>query len=567
MPTLHWIGKDAVVNHHKEVPFHLLKCDPKRSVDSPSPSGEGLGVGSGNLLIQGDNLLALKALLPHYAGQVKCIYIDPPYNTGNEGWVYNDNVNSPEMKEWLGKVVGGETEDLSRHDKWLCMMYPRLVLLRELLREDGVIFISIDDIEIGSLRPIMDEIFGKQNFIANVVWQKKQSPQNDAINLSDMHDYIVVYAKKAKQSRNDVLGWQRQLLPRGERQSSRYGNPDNDPRGVWTSSDSTCNKTADERPNLFYSVINPFTGEEVWPSRRRVWLYEASVFNQMIQENRVWWGENNKNFPRIKKFLTEVAGGIVPSTWWDRDFAGDNQEAQREIRKIFTTDEQGFATPKPTRLIQRILQIATNPGDLILDSFAGSGTTGHAVLKMNKEDGGNRRFILVEMDENICKNITAERLRRVIQGYEWTDQKGNKKKEAGLGGGFRYCTLGETLFDAAGQIRSEVTFEDLARHVYFVETGQPLSIPRSPFPKGKGAGRLGPLLGVHNGVAVYLLYNGVMKDKSRSGGNVLTRALLESLPPHDGPKVIYGNGCLLGENTLRSLNVTFKQVPYEIKVS
>jgi adenine-specific DNA-methyltransferase len=548
MPTLNWIGKDAVVNHHKEVPFHLLRCDPKRSVENDSD----------NLLVQGDNLLALKALLPHYAGQVKCIYIDPPYNTGNEGWVYNDNVNSPEMKAWLGKVVGGESEDLSRHDKWLCMMYPRLVLLRELLRDDGVVFISIDDIEIGFLRPILDEIFGKQNFIANIVWQKKQSPQNDAINLSDMHDYLVVYAKKAKQSRNDVFGWQRQLLPRGERQSSRYTNPDNDPRGAWTSSDATCNKTADERPNLYYSIINPFNGEEIMPSRRRVWLYEESAFNQMIRENRVWWGENNKNFPRIKKFLAEVAEGIVPSTWWDRDFAGDNQEAQREIRKIFTMDEQGFSTPKPTQLIQRVLQVATNPGDLILDSFAGSGTTGHAVLKMNQEDSGNRRFILVEMDENICKNITAERVKRVSEGYEWQDQKGNTKQEEGLGGGFRYCTLGETLFDSDGQIRREISFEDLARHVYFTETGQPLS---DKFKKKF------PLLGIHNGVAVYLLYNGVMKDRSRDGGNVLTRPLLAQLPEHDGAKVIYGNGTLLSENTLRSLGITFRQVPYEIKIS
>jgi len=207
MPTLDWIGKKAVLNHHRQVPYHLLRCDEKLSVGDP---------GSGNLLVQGDNLLALKALLPYYAGQVKCIYIDPPYNTGNENWVYNDAVNSPEMRKWLGKVVGGEAEDLSRHDKWLCMMYPRLSLLREFLRGDGAIFVSIDDNEVADLRLMMDEIFGRGSFIANIVWQKKQSPQSDAINLSDMHDHILVYAKRAKQSRNDRGGWQRGLFPRGQ---------------------------------------------------------------------------------------------------------------------------------------------------------------------------------------------------------------------------------------------------------------------------------------------------------------------------------------------------------------
>ena len=217
-----------------------------------------------------------------------------------------------------------------------------------------------------------------------------------------------------------------------------------------------------------------------------------------------------------------------------------------------------FETPKPVRLIERIIQLATNPEDIILDSFAGTGTTGHAVLQI----GGNRRFILVEMDENICQNITAERLKRVSQGYEWKDGKGNLRQEAGLGGGFRFCTLGVPLFDAAGQVQSEVTYEDLARHVYFTETG-------SPLPEGEGRVRAqkSPLLGVHNGVAVYLLYNGVLKDKSRAGGNVLTRALLAELPEHDGPRVIYGNGTLLSETTLQSLGITFRQVPYEIKVS
>ena len=548
MPTLNWIGKEAVVNHHHQVPFHLLKDVPDLACGEP---------GDGNLIVQGDNLVALKALLPYYAGQVKCIYIDPPYNTGNEGWVYNDNVNSPVIREWLGKVVGKEGETLDRHDRWLCMMYPRLALLRRFLREDGVIFISIDDDEVGNLRFIADEIFGNENFIANVVWQKKQSPQNDAINISDMHDHILVYAKRAKQNRNDPNGWQRNLITRGVEQNRRYTNPDNDSRGPWTSADATVNKTADERPNLYYAVINPSTGKEVWPSRRRTWLFEKPVFNKLMNEGRIWWGAKGGNFPRLKKYLAETTDGVVPSTWWTREVAGDNQESRRELRRIFhDAADDAFSTPKPTRLIERILQISTNPGDLILDSFAGSGTTGHAVLKLNKENDEKepRRFILVEMESKISKEVTAERVRRVAEGYK---NEKNEKVE-GLGGGFRYCELGESLFDEKGKIRETVSFADLARHVYFTETGEPL--PRERVTKS-------PFLGACRGVGIYLLYNGILDDKRANGGNVLTRSVLAKLPKFDGQKVIYCAGCLLGRDRLQAERILVRQTPYEIKVS
>jgi len=506
--------------------------------------------------VQGDNLVALKALLPYYAGQVKCIYIDPPYNTGNEGWAYNDNVNSSVIREWLGKVVGKEGETLDRHDRWLCMMYPRLVLLKQFLREDGAIFVSIDDNEVASLRLLMDEIFGRQNFIASVIWQKKQSPQSDAINLSDMHDYVIAFARRAKQNRQDTSGWNRHLLPRGDVQDARFENPDNDPRGQWTSTDYTCNKTADERPNLFYPIINPNTSEEIFPSRTRVWAYEQDAHGRNVAEGRLWWGANGKGRPRIKKYLSEVTEGIVPTTWWTREFAGDNQESRRELRSIFVSDEAApdFSTPKPSSLIQRILQIATDKDSLILDSFAGSGTTGHAVLKQNAGDGGNRRFILVEMDDHIARNVTTERVRRVAGGYT------NAKSEPveGLGGGFRYCELGEPLFDEHGKIRDSVRFADLARHVYFTETGEPL--PRERVSKSA-------LLGECRGVGICLLYNGILGDKSANGGNVLTRAVLAQLPPFDGPKVIYCAGCLLGRDRLRAENIIVRQTPYEIKVS
>ena len=254
MPTLNWIGKDAVVKHHKDVPFRLLEPDAALSCGA---------AGSGNLIVQGDNLHALKALLPRYAGQVKCIYIDSPYNTGNEGWVYNDNVNSPEIRRWLGEVVGKEGETLDRHDRWLCMMYPRLVLLKQFLREDGAIFVSIDDNEVGTLRLLMDEIFGSGNFVANVIWQKKYAVANDHKTIAPMHDFVLVYQRSPS--------WQRNLLPRGEEKDSQYKFEDE--KGQFRSSDYTCAKTAEERPNLYYPVTNPNTGEEIWPKRTRVWSY------------------------------------------------------------------------------------------------------------------------------------------------------------------------------------------------------------------------------------------------------------------------------------------------------
>jgi adenine-specific DNA-methyltransferase len=273
-------------------------------------------------------------------------------------------------------------------------------------------------------------------------------------------------------------------------------------------------------------------------------------------KNRLWWGRKGQNkVPAFKKFLTDVQQGIVPVTWWPHDEVGHTDEAKKEVLQVLEV-LPGYITPKPTRLIERILQIATSPGDLILDSFAGSGTTGHAVLKMNQDPASRRRFIVVEIEPSIARDITAERLRRVINGYTYKTQRGKAKQEAGLGGGFRYCTLGPTLFDATGRIREEVTFDELARHVFFVETGTPLP---------KRANGKTPFLGVHNNVGVYMLYNGILKDKSPSSGNALTRSVLASLPPHHGPRVIYGTSCRISEQHLRQWGITFKQIPYAIK--
>lgn len=529
MPTLDWIGKNAVLNHHREVPYHLLKCDRELSVGDP---------GSGNLLIQGDNLIALKALLPYYAGQVKCIYIDPPYNTGNEKWVYNDAVNSPEMRAWLGKAVGKEAEDLSRHDKWLCMMYPRLSLLRQFLREDGAIFVSIDDVEIGHLRLLMDELFGPWNLIANFVWQSKDTPGNNSSGVAETHNHILAY-KRSKQFAPNLLG-------RNEKQLSTYTNPDNDPRGLWLATPLT---RAEHRDRDYYAITN-HARREVFPPKGSSWRRPPAKMKELATDNRIWWGKDgNADFPMEKKFLSEVKEGVVNQTWWPYKFAGSTRNASAEIKEIFD-GQKVFDTPKPIELLKVIVTMAGNHDSLILDSFAGSGTTAHAVLAMNKADGGSRRFITVEMDETICRDVTAKRIRRVSEGHGELEP---------LGGGFRFCTLAAPLFDERGNIRQGVMFADLAAHVYFTETGEPI-------PKRAGKS---PLLGVHKDRAIYLLFNGLLGDKRPGGGNVLTHAIAQSLPDHPkgkGRRIVYGEACRLTAPSLNEYGITFRQVPFELKV-
>jgi len=477
MPTLDWIGKKAVLNHHKEVPFHLLKCDPKLSVGDP---------GSGNLLVHADNLYALKALLPYYAGKVKCIYIDPPYNTGNEKWIYNDAVNSPEIREWLGKVVGGESEDLSRHDKWLCMMYPRLKLLRNFLREDGSIFVSIDDNEVSSLRFVMNEIFGQRNFVASIIWQKRTSP-DARINLGPAHDYIITYAKSI-----EILKKSLNLIPMSGQRAEAYKNPDNDPRGSWASVDLT-GQTGHATQDQFYEITAP-NGKRYGPPKGRCWALAKSTFDSLISDNRIWFGRSGNSRPRLKRFLSETEG-TTAWTLWLKEEVGHNQEATKELNALLGAADM-FETPKPVRLIKRILQLATDKDSIILDSFAGSGTTGHAVLNINQEDNGNRKFILVEMDSKICKSITYKRIELAFEkcygGAEKSTADDNK-----IECGFRLCELGKPLFDEMGKITSEIRFADLAAFVYFIQTGEP--IPKLTAKKT-------PLLGVHNGMAVYLEY-------------------------------------------------------------
>lgn len=537
MPTLEWIGKQAVLQHHQLVPYHLLRSQRDLSVGDPNTP---------NLLIEGDNLIALKALLPFYAGKVKCIYIDPPYNTGNENWVYNDAVNSPEIRAWLGKVVGPETEDLSRHDKWLCMMYPRLRLLRDFLTRDGAIFVSIDDNEVAALRMLMDELFGPRNFVSALVWQKMYTIKNSAKYISEMHDYILVYAR-------DKTHWKRNLRPRDEDTDEDYDNPDDDPNGAWISH-------ALQSRNFYsrgtYSITCPGGRVIDGPPPGTYWRVAEQKLWRLHEAGQVWWGADGNNMPRIKEYLKDVKAGVVPASWWPYQYAGSNSEAKVEVRRIIG-EKQMFITPKPTRLLQRILELATDKDSLVLDSFAGSGTTAHAVLLQNQQDQGNRRFILVEIEPEVATAVAQERLRRVVEGYSYLTPRGKRTEVPGLGGGFRYSKLDKPLFDEAGAIDSAVTFGQLAAHVYFVETGTPL--PKSV--NGRSA-----FLGAHNGVGVYLLFNGVMGDRSLNGGNVLTSSTLARLPTHDGPRVVYGEGCRLGASRLKREGIVFKQIPYAIRV-
>ncbi len=534
MPTLNWIGKDAVVKHHKDVPFRLLEPVPALSCGDAD---------SGHLIVQGDNLLALKALLPRYAGQVKCIYIDPPYNTGNEGWVYNDNVNSPEIRRWLGDVVGKEGETLDRHDRWLCMMYPRLMLLKQFLRDDGAIFVSIDDNEVAALRLLMDEVFGSTGFVGDVIWQHSVQAKGYSGTLSLHHNHTLIYGRR---------GFRLGDLTRTEEHNVNYSNPDNDPRGPWRSGDV---RNALVRPNLMYDIAAPSGSVIKHPPKG--WRFSRETFERELADGKIVFSNDRKRIIR-KIYLSEQTGRVPESIWFSTE-AGTTREATSEIAEVL--GEKGyFDTPKPARLIQRILQIASDKDSLILDSFAGSGTTAHAVLKQNAEDGGNRRFILVEIDEGIASNVTAERVKRVAKGY--TNAKGGEV--AGLGGGFQFCQLGKPLFDARGHIDPAVRFAELARFVWFVETGMGLPAARAC---RKPADTASPLLGVHQGRAVYLLYNGILKDRSIDGGNVLTSPLLEHLPSHDGPKVIYGARCAIGAERLRKLGIVFKQLPYHLRVA
>ena len=580
MPTLDWLNRAHAFTTAAQVPYRLL--------ESVSTHGEPASA-QGNLLIQGDNLEALKALLPFYRGQVKCIFIDPPYNTKSAFEHYDDNLE---------------------HSQWLSMMLPRLQLLRDLLSDDGSIWVTIDDNEGHYLKVLMDEVFGRRNFVANLAWHKRVSPANDAHYFSNDHDHILVYAKtKAK--------WTPNKLPRSEAQQKYYTNPDNDPRGPWNSAAYTCAKTADERPNLYYPLIHPKTGEEVWPKRTRVWAFGRETHEEHVRNSMIYWGvDGGASLPRIKKFL-DGSGDVVPRSIWAHEDSGHNQEAMLEGLALF--ESARFGTPKPERLLQRILQVATHPNDLVLDSFLGSGTTAAVAHKMG------RRWIGIEMGEHAATHCLP-RLQKVIDG-----EQGGISQAVNWqgGGGFRFMRLGAPIFDADGCIHPEVRFATLAAFVWQQETGTafdpahatpgtphlgthsvfdsyerlpderqvPISpeelpptrqAPSIPSPQGElglqAAGPAAPGVAappepvpapapvLRSRTAYYLLFNGILGDKRPASGNVLTSAVLDALlelharTPHpEAPLVVYGEACRLGEARLGLARVTFKHIPYDVK--
>lgn len=508
MPWLEWLDRKKDLEAASRVPHRLLEPVPELSVGDDAQE---------NLLIQGDNLDALKALLPYYGGQVKCIFIDPPYNTKSAFEHYDDNLE---------------------HAKWLSMMYPRLELLRKLLRPDGSMWVTLDDNEAHYFKAIADEVFGRRNFVADIAWQKSFAKKNKAV-ISGSHDHVFVYAK-------NLAGWQRNLLPRAGAASSAFKNPDNDPRGKWQSvAYSVQSEDSDRRAAYRYEIAIP-NGTRVRPPTGRHWNGLPERTEALRADNRLWFGRAGDKPPRLKVFLSEVQAGIVPDTWWTHEECGSNQDAKKEIISLFPSTEP-FGTPKPERLIQRILHIASNPGDMVLDSFLGSGTTAAVAHKMG------RRWIGIEFGDHALTHCQP-RLRKVVEG-----EQGGISVEVGWngGGGFRFCRLGPAVFDEHGHIQGNVRFKHLAAHLWFAETGTPRI----------NLNARSPLLGVHDETAYYLLFNGILGDRRPDSGNVLTTKLLDDLPePPDGVKhrVIFGEACRIGQERLARMGITFKQIPYDI---
>lgn len=525
MPTLTWIGKDKVVTHHHDVPFKVLNHQYTFNSSHTSAAGDHT-----NKIIHGDNLEALKALLPEYEGKVKCIYIDPPYNTGNENWVYNDNVSDPRLKRWLGQVVGKDSEDLTRHDKWLCMMYPRLVLLHKLLAKDGAIFISIDDNEHVSLKFICDEIFGKSNYITSLVWRRRASSQMSQNNVSVDHEYVLAYFK-SKDSKFNGL----------KKDYRNYSNTDNDPKGPWTLGDLTVGMTKDQRPNQFYDLVDTNTNIVYKANPKRVWTYAPDTMKEKLTEGRIVFPKSESGRPMFKRYLTDLKSEINPLSSWigsDNQPIGLNSEGTKIIQSIF--EDKVFDYPKPLSLLQALLPQLTSGEDIILDSFAGSGTTAHAVLNLNKHDGGNRKFILIEM-EDYAESITAERVKRVINGYA------NKE---GTGGSFAYYVLGQPLFTGENKeyLNETVGLDKIKNYIWYSET-------RSHLINNRDTNK--PLLGIHNNTAYYLFYD----PQHLTSLDLDTLALIEQQADQ---YIIYADNCLIPKDTLFRYNIVFKKIPRDI---
>jgi DNA modification methylase len=496
VPVLHFKGKSAIESHHHSVLHHRLELDAKLSVldrgEKPSLQG--------NLIVEGDNLVALKSLLPTYAGKVKCVYIDPPYNTGNEGWVYNDNLTQPQFKAWIGQTVGKEGEDATRHDKWCCMMYPRLQLLHALLSDGGLILMSVDDNEAHNARMLLDEIFGDDQRLGQIVWRTRNTDNRVKTNLSVDHEYVLVYGKGPAALRGRIID------------RSEFTNPDDDPRGPYVTDPLTGKATREERPNLHYSIVNPRTGDEYAPDPSRGWITDRAGVAQLLEEDRIAWPPDPATGkPRKKRYLSETSTRMPVSTFWG-DVRG--QSGADEVDRML--GRRAFAFPKLLEFMQKLLETAGPTEGVFLDCTAGSGTTGEAVLRLNKEDGGRRTFILVQQPfdskenevskVNICRDVTRERIRKAIEGYTFeVARKGGGAETVEvepLGGSFSYVRVGPPLFGEYRDFGDKLpSFEDLARYVFYTETSRDIDLKRID----PGTGFIGSTE-AGGGTSYYLLY-------------------------------------------------------------
>jgi adenine-specific DNA-methyltransferase len=594
MPSLEFKGKSFVYTHHLSVPFRELVVDAKKSLPA---KGEKPSLDD-NLIIHGDNLHALKALLPVYAGKVDCIFIDPPYNTGNEGWCYNDNVRSPLMKEWLKKEANPvDKEDLERHDKWLCMMWPRLALLRELLADEGAIFVAIDDNEMHHLKAVMDGIFGEENAIGTIVWQHSVQGKNDAKLLSLHHNYLVGYSR--------MPGFETERLPRNESHNVNYSNPDNDPRGPWRSGDV---RSPHLRENLKFDLTAP-SGKRIQPPENG-WRWSKDTVEEKVKTGEIVFVENDTKIVR-KIYLSEQDGRVAESIWFG-DEVGTTRQATATVSDIIGESKLSFDTPKPVELVERVIQLVGNKDSIVLDSFAGSGTTAHAVLRANKKDGGRRKFILVET-ENYADTLTAERVRRVIKGYAFegtqreelhrepitwtklkkatdlvekvggiemmagkrfdrvkatvddgdlvvTGERDVRQKTDGLGGSFTFATLGPEMSIEALLTDGLPAFDALSKYVFYTATGRTLvDVPKQ---NSKTFGYIGET----ESHRVHLLYQ---PDKAwlRSNDAALTEQVVDDIVATNrtGKKtLVFAAAKFMGQRDLTKRGVDFCQLPYAI---
>ena len=545
MPTLEWIGKDKVVNHHQYVPYRVLER--QYSYDEAGQHAEDNG--SENMIIHGDNLDALKALLPRYEGKVKCIYIDPPYNTGNEGWVYNDNVNDPKIKNWLGKVVGKEGEDLSRHDKWLCMMYPRLKLLQRLLAKDGVIFISIDSNEKFNLKLLCDEIFGANMFIADIAVVNNLKGRSDDKYIATAHEDLLIYQKGEFITYGVSVPEEYQAEYKLKDSQGNYRLQGLRKRGAGAK--------REDRPNMWYPFYykeetNSLTLQKIdgaieilphlsdgsdgrWRWGRDTALQRINELVALKVKGRNEWDVFQKDY-----LPDDGSKKIKPkSAWMGSEFSAESGTLQTKA----ILGKGAFETPKPTGIVEYCIEQAMRGDSIILDSFAGSGTTAHAVLNMNKADGGNRKFILVEMMD-YADSITAERVKRVIDGYGE-----GKKAVEGTGGNFSYYELGPVLLLPDGNLNEEVGTQKIREYVYYMETKETLPAEQptdEPY-----------FMGLCRNTAYYFYY----EQKSVT---TLDYAFLSTIQTKAEGYTIYADLCAIPQETLRKHNITFKKIPRDI---